>query len=77
MPVVLSGLGVEPGDLMFSYSFGAVVIGFVPNRWVRTFFVAILAFVTLYAISLTNKISTEPERTYAYFVVPPPDSQTL
>jgi hypothetical protein len=49
---------------------GAVMIGFVTGRWGRITGIAILAFVTLYAIALTEKIKTKPDRDYAYFFVP-------
>lgn len=55
----------------------AAVTGFMANPWKRAIAIAILALITLYGIALTNKISTEPERAYAYFVVPPASSQRL
>ena len=49
---------------------GAVMIGFFAGRWRRFFGIAVLAFITLYAISLTEKVRTKPERDYAYFFIP-------
>ena len=66
-----------PTIVTLGVAMGAVMIGFVTNRWGRAFGITILAFFTLYAIALNNKISTEPERTYAYLVVPPADNQTI
>jgi len=59
-----------PSLVALAIAVAATVIGFISNPWWRGVAIAILAFITLYGIALTNKISTKPERDYAYFYVP-------
>lgn len=54
---------------------GTIMIGFVTNRWSRAIGIAVLGFLTLYAIALTEKIQTKSERDYAYFFIP--DNQPI
>lgn len=49
---------------------GAILVGFIKGRWARTVGITLLAFITLYAIALTEKNRTKPDRDYAYFYVP-------
>lgn len=64
-----------PSLVLLAVAVVAAVTGFVKNPWKRAIAIIIFAFFTLYGIAITNKISTEPERVYAYFVVPPTGSQ--
>jgi len=66
-----------PSLVALAIAIGAAWAGYVTKPWKRAVVIAILAIATLYGIALDNKISTEPERVYAYFVVPPTGSQYL
>lgn len=49
---------------------GAILVSFLTSRIARGISITVLAIITLYAIALTEKNRTKPDRDYAYFYVP-------